>query len=216
MREVFRQYNLRRLIILALFFVLCPVAFAQHEGHTMPAKPAAKTKPKPPPKTAPKPPPKDSKPGENQEAASPTPTPSPSPKPETIEKEKTAMPDPAAKPVDHKEHPQASTTPTPEAPAKQEHPVSGHPEKDTGTTPHGSASESDSLLLMSGDRMAIRVGLSSLNTIPMGQIGSGTSWQPASTQMNMLHKMSGDWLLMFHYNTVVGLNAQGGPRGVTK
>jgi hypothetical protein len=34
--------------------------------------------------------------------------------------------------------------------------------------------------------------------------------------MHMLHKQSGEWLLMFHYNTVVGVNAQGGPRGTTK
>jgi len=32
----------------------------------------------------------------------------------------------------------------------------------------------------------------------------------------MIHKQSGDWLLMFHYNAVVGVNAQGGPRGVAK
>lgn len=202
--------------MLALFFVLsAPAAFAQHEGHTMPAKPAPKTKPG----TAPKPSPQEPKPSpqpEREDAASPAPTPSRSPEPETVEKEKSATPDPAAKPVDHVGHPPASPIPTREIPAKQEHPVSGHPEKDSSATPHGSASEPDSLLVMSGDRMAIRVGLSSLNTIPMGQIGSGTSWQPASTPMSMLHKMSGDWLLMFHYNTVVGLNAQGGPRGVTK
>jgi hypothetical protein len=32
----------------------------------------------------------------------------------------------------------------------------------------------------------------------------------------MIHKQSGDWLLMFHYNAILGVNAQGGPRGVTK
>jgi len=32
----------------------------------------------------------------------------------------------------------------------------------------------------------------------------------------MLHKQSGEWLLMFHYNFVTGVNSQGGPRGVTK
>ncbi|MGH9882030.1 MAG: hypothetical protein ACRD6N_11395 [Pyrinomonadaceae bacterium] len=64
--------------------------------------------------------------------------------------------------------------------------------------------------------MAIRVGSSLVNTIPMGQMGSGTSRQPASTPTYMLHKQSGDWLLMFHYNAIVGINSQGGPRGVTK
>ena len=72
------------------------------------------------------------------------------------------------------------------------------------------------LMVMSGDDMGIRVGASETNVMPMGQMGSGTSWQPASTRMNMLHKTSGDWLLMFHYNAVVGVNSQGGPRGVTK
>jgi len=32
----------------------------------------------------------------------------------------------------------------------------------------------------------------------------------------MYHKVAGDWLLMFHYNLVAGMNHQGGPRGVTK
>jgi hypothetical protein len=71
-------------------------------------------------------------------------------------------------------------------------------------------------LMMSGDSMAIRVGGSQTNSLLMGQMASGTSWQPSSTQMNMLHKASGDWLLMFHYNATVGVNSQGGPRGVTK
>ena len=39
---------------------------------------------------------------------------------------------------------------------------------------------------------------------------------PASAPLHMHHKQSGDWLLMFHYNTIVGINSQGGPRGVTK
>jgi hypothetical protein len=71
-------------------------------------------------------------------------------------------------------------------------------------------------MVMSGNDMGIRVGASDKNVIPMGQMASGTSWQPASTRMNMLHKTSGDWLLMFHYNATVGVNSQGGPRGVTK
>ncbi len=72
------------------------------------------------------------------------------------------------------------------------------------------------LLVMSGDEMAIRVGPSSTNVMSMGAMGSGTSWQPSSAPMYMSHKQSGDWLLMFHYNAVVGVNSQGGPRGVTK
>ena len=72
------------------------------------------------------------------------------------------------------------------------------------------------LLMMRGEDMGIRVGSSDDNMISMGAMGSGTSWQPASSPMYMHHKTTGDWLLMFHYNLTVGVNRQGGPRGVTK
>src|ERR687896_238328 len=72
------------------------------------------------------------------------------------------------------------------------------------------------LVVVEDDQMFVRVGDSHANLMPMGRMGSGTSWQPASTAMPMRHKQSGDWLLMFHYNFVAGVNAQGGPRGVTK
>ena len=72
------------------------------------------------------------------------------------------------------------------------------------------------LMVMSGEDMLIRVGSSNSNLLPMGQMGSGTSWTPASTRTPMIHKQSGDWLLMFHYNAVIGVNSQGGPRGVTR
>lgn len=68
---------------------------------------------------------------------------------------------------------------------------------------------------MSDSGMGIRLG-SSQQVMPMGQLASGTSWQPASTPTNMLHKQAGDWLVMFHYNVTLGVNSQGGPRGVTK
>src|SRR6185369_6470294 len=57
---------------------------------------------------------------------------------------------------------------------------------------------------------------SALDLSQMGRMGSGTSWQPDSSPMSMMHKQSGEWLLMFHYNFVAGVNSQGGPRGVTK
>jgi len=72
------------------------------------------------------------------------------------------------------------------------------------------------LMVMSGNDIGIRVGASDTNLISMGAMGSGTSWQPASGPMHMIHKQSGDWLLMFHYNAFLGVNSQGGPRGVTK
>jgi hypothetical protein len=46
--------------------------------------------------------------------------------------------------------------------------------------------------------------------------GSGTSWQPASTPMHMLHRQKGNWMVMLHGEAKIGVNSQGGPRGVTK
>ncbi|MFL6227600.1 MAG: hypothetical protein ACJ741_02345 [Pyrinomonadaceae bacterium] len=77
-------------------------------------------------------------------------------------------------------------------------------------------SDVNELMVMSGDEMGVRVGASQNNFTPMGQMGSGTSWQPSATPMNMLHRRAGDWLLMFHYNLIAGVNHQGGARGVTK
>ncbi len=129
--------------------------FAQHEGHTMPPKPAATPASKP---AAPKP------------AATPAPkTPS--------------TPQPA---------------PAPDAEAEPMH------------MDHG-------IFVMHGDDMFVRLGQSESNLVPMARMmGSGTSWQPDTTPMPMIHKQSGEWLLMFHYNFVTGVNRQGGPRGVTK
>jgi hypothetical protein len=72
------------------------------------------------------------------------------------------------------------------------------------------------LMVMNGDDMGIRVGSSDSNLMSMGAMGSGTSLQPASTPMYMYHKYFGDWLTMIHFNTVVGVNTQGGARGATK
>lgn len=72
------------------------------------------------------------------------------------------------------------------------------------------------LMVMSGEDMGIRVGSSQTNVMPMGQMGSGTAWEPAATRMNMYHKIAGDWLLMFHFNLIAGVNSQGGRRGATK
>ena len=72
------------------------------------------------------------------------------------------------------------------------------------------------LLVMSENDMGIRVGSNETNIMSMGAMGSGTSWQPSSGPMHMHYKVAGEWLLMFHYNLVTGINHQGGPRGVTK
>lgn len=70
------------------------------------------------------------------------------------------------------------------------------------------------VVLKDGD-MGIRVG-SSGNVMSMGAMGSGSAWQPSSGSMHMHHWNKNDWLLMLHYNAFAGVNAQGGPRGVTK
>lgn len=80
----------------------------------------------------------------------------------------------------------------------------------------GTEAKTGPLMVMSGNDMSIRVGSSATNVMPMGQMGSGTSWTPSSTPMYMIHKQSGDWLLMLHYNVIIGVNSQGGLRGVTK
>jgi len=72
------------------------------------------------------------------------------------------------------------------------------------------------LLVMKENEMGIRVGASKTNFISMSAMGSGTSSLPQSSPMYMQHWVKGDWLLMFHYNFVVAVNHQGGPRGVTK
>jgi outer membrane biosynthesis protein TonB len=76
--------------------------------------------------------------------------------------------------------------------------------------------DTDSLMVMSGEQMDIRVGSNKRNAIPMGQMGSGTSWQPSTTPMYMWFKRASGWLLFFHGDMKLGVNSQGGPRGVTK
>jgi hypothetical protein len=79
------------------------------------------------------------------------------------------------------------------------------------------AANGDSPLVMSGSEMGVNVGAASeKNVMWIGQMASGTSWQPASTSMYMYDKIAGGWLLMLHYDLVTGINRQGGPRGVTK
>jgi hypothetical protein len=145
--------NLKTNILLAaiILFAVAEVARSQHQGHQMPAKPAA----------------------------SPSPTPRPSP-----------------------------------APTESTMPGMSHPPSHASMKKD--AESTDELMVMNGEQMEIRVGRSRTNFMPMGRMGSGTSWQPGSTPMPMIHKKSGEWLLMFHYNAVLGVNAQGGPRGVTK
>jgi hypothetical protein len=88
--------------------------------------------------------------------------------------------------------------------------------KGTEAMPGTSPTNPESLLVMSGNDMGVRVGPSEKNVMYVGQMGSGTSWAPSSTQTRMWDKISGNWLLMLHFNIFTGINSQGGPRGVTK
>src|SRR5262245_14699656 len=123
-----------------------------------------------------------------KKAAQPAPSPSATPKPGEQPKPAMEMPSPASSPSPQK--------------------MSGMEDM----SPH----DLGPMLVMEGNDMAVRVGPSETNLLYCGQMGSGTSWAPHSSPLNMWHKIAGDWLVMLHFNAVVGVNSQGGPRGVTK
>ena len=170
----------------AALLLACVPAAAQHEGHTPPT-------PTPAPAGAGK--------TTQTPAASPTPT-APQPHdPSQHDHHQTPQPSGEAKET-------KATQPTAGAP-----PASG---AEAGHAGHTSGADADDLMVMSGGQMGVRVGASQTHWTPMGQMGSGTAWQPASTQVPMWHKRAGDWLLMMHGEAKLGVNSQGGPRGVTK
>ncbi|HKS28034.1 MAG TPA: hypothetical protein VJS44_09450, partial [Pyrinomonadaceae bacterium] len=146
-----------------------------------------------------------------------------------------------AKPVPQPAASPATPQPTPDSPVAQPKSSTGHEghdmgnmsmpgeTKEQGTEMKGSMPgmnmkgmsgmgrmDADSLVIMNGEGMDIRVGRSSRNSFAMGQMGSGSSWQPATTPMYMWYKAAGQWLIFFHSDLKLGVNAQGGPRGVTK
>lgn len=133
----------------------------------------------------------------------------------------------------HKMPPSSTPSPTPSISPQPKQKAPAEKDKEPGekkskpsepeTMPSGDMSgagpmkmDMGPLLVMSGDDIGIRVGSSDTNLTPMGRLASGTSWQPAATPQYMVHKQAGEWLLMLHYNAVVGVNSQGGPRGVMK
>jgi hypothetical protein len=197
MNKSFQNYqHVFLFVVLSLLLLSGPSLVAQHKGHDMPGMKM--------------------------------PQPSPSPTPPAIHKHANE-PAPAA-PAEQKMQtetnmPKPSPSPTPVmTPAmgnmnmnspNQARPADGsmkEMDSASGATPMNMGP----LLVMSGNDLGIRVGASERNVTSMGAIGSGTSWQPSSGPMHMIHKQSGDWLLMFHYNLVAGVNSQGGPRGATK
>src|SRR5258706_13129991 len=162
----------------------------------------------------------------------PTSSPSPNPSPEKMDMN-TPMPSASPSAAPHI-HTQGMKMPATTAPASTASPDKMDmnmpmPSQSPNGTPaenkmpgmdmsKNGAMDMGPLLVMSGSGgdIGIRVGSSATNVTSMGAMGSGTSWQPSSAPMYMSHKQSGSWLLMFHYNAVVGVNSQGGPRGVTK
>jgi hypothetical protein len=140
---------------------------------------------------------------------SPTPSPSSSPTPR-MEQNVPGMQMPKASP---NASPRAS--PAPQMQTNMPMPAaSPGPAEMPGAQMRGSMNMG--LLVMSGNDMAVRVGPSETNLLYCGQMGSGTSWAPHNSPLHMWDKISRGWLLMFHFNAVVGVNSQGGPRGVTK
>src|SRR5205085_2191569 len=209
----------------ALFLVIIAASFgavvhAQHDMHNMPGM----DKPKPTP--TPRKPAAHKHQPPAQASPTPTATPDMSNMPNMAQPTSTASPTPTASPTSemnmHGEHemsmpstsPAANTTATPSEHNMHTGAMPGM-NMEGGMTNMAEAGVHE-LMVMSGDEMAIRVGASAKNLMPMGQMGSGTSWQPASSPMNMYHKLAGDWVLMFHFDLKAGLNHQGGPRGVTK
>jgi hypothetical protein len=187
-----RGAPVRALALTAALGFACATASAQHEGHTTH-----------PPTPTPTP----------NKAAAPTPTPVSTPAPTPHD------------PSRHEHHGAPATTDKKEAqpakpaeaPAAADH--SAHGASRPASDSSGSTRPptfSGSLLVLEGERMGIRVGASASNVMPMGQMGSGTAWQPASSPTYMWHKNAGEWFLMMHGEAKLGVNRQGGPRGVTK
>ena len=123
-----------------------------------------------------------------------------------------AQPTPSATP---KPTPQPSPTPKPsgagahDASRHEQHPPAGAAGQHDGHGPADAAKPSEA-----GEDP--HQGHDAAGAPMTSRDGSGTSWQPASTPAYMLHEQAGEWTLMFHGEAKIGVNAQGGPRGVTK
>jgi hypothetical protein len=236
------KFNLRAALYalsIAVLLILTPsLVHAQHEGHDMSKMPApTKVKPKAKPKPRPKavatkkraPTQNAPKPAEGDEAVEaevtePTVTPAIAP---TV----TPQPSPAQADV-HKHMDMPATTSAPSAaPAPEKTgmpmPVQASPAPAPGqpqpAAPHKhDMNNMDMSTPTGGGQPAGMMGMNmpgmtmGSNGTIMSPNGSGTSWQPASTPMYMLHWQKGDWMVMLHGEAKIGVNSQGGPRGVTK
>jgi hypothetical protein len=149
-------------------------------------------------------------------ANSPSPTPQPSTSPLKLDPHMQISPATQAPVTDSLKSEQDKSTGGVNMPTSGSEDNSTHDMKGMGNMPGMGSMNMGPLLVMSGDDMGIRVGSSQTNIMSMGEMGSGTAWQPSSGPMSMYHRVAGNWLLMFHFNLTAGLNRQGGPRGVTK
>jgi hypothetical protein len=211
--------------------------WAQNGQQDMPGMDISKDKPKPTPtpqkkkKTAkPKQDDMGNMPGMATATPAPTPSPSTSPTPTPSRQQMENMPGmqmPAASPTPS---PQASPSPgemepNMQMPAKQA-PVTDSLKTNTGQNKTGAMENMPGMnpadtgpVVMLGDDMSIQLGVSKVNVMPMGQMASGTSWEPSSSPMYMLFKLSkvgSKWAFMFHFNLITGINSQGGPLGHMK
>src|SRR5215213_6873780 len=221
-------------------------ARAQHEGHDMSkmpgaSKPKPKAKPKPKPAAVRKRRPAQVKPERDEaneadavEASGPATTPGAAPAASTesqpspdVHKHETATPAAETTPAETETNVEAGAAPpvaapAPAAPHKHEMNPAVEESKPSGggamegMTHAAGEGESHEMMVMADGMMDIRVGLKKNNTIAMGRMGSGTSWQPATTPMYMWSKVTDTWLVFVHGELKLGVNAQGGPRGVTK
>lgn len=225
-------------LALALILLSGSTGLAQHEGHDMSKMPGtSKQKPKTTPKkkqaTEQK---KDEMQGmDMKEMPAPSTSPTPSTETKPTPEQQMNMPMPAQSPTPQAKPGASSAKPEnpqaiPTTDALQNAPAQVHPGANNMKM-GGAKSDAmqDSMPGMSmgsmkmgpmvetaDKQMAIRVGASESNIMLMGQMGSGTSWQPASTPMQMWHRVAGEWLLMFHGEARLGVIAQSGPRGVSK
>src|SRR5437016_2134617 len=137
------------------------------------------------------------------------PTASPNPQASPQQKMEMNMPMPAASPGASSQKMEMNMPMTSASPSAS--PMGQMPGMDMS----GMNMDKSSLVVMSGTGMAVRLGASESNVMHLGQMGSGTSWQPTMSPMYMMDKIAGKWLLMAHFNFVVGLNSQGVPREST-
>jgi hypothetical protein len=139
-------------------------------------------------------------------------TPSPTPK-------ASVSPTPQMESMPDMQKPSTSPSPAPQTHMNMPMPAAS-PSPGPSSTPidqmNSGSMNIGPLLVMKGDEMSIRLGVSKTNIVSMNAMGSGTSLLPASSPMYMQYWTKSNWLLMFHYNVMVDVNQQGGPRGATK